>query len=599
MVIDDRALNEPPTDSLSEEDTGAFTAEKQDEQRWGTIFMGPTSDRESRMDKFRNRRDMELWNRQTEAEYMERVREKAFRHARAVIRKAEGYAQQIRQDAEHWVEEQRQHGETLRVQAENELTESRAIHSEVEELRQKAHELGYAEGMEKAVREFEEHCAHVDATTLDVLKTIEAQTSNLFQSWKAELVELLRTSVEMGLHWVLTEDRAAALGSLLSDAVQQLEDRRRIVIRAHPEDALAIEEVLGSTQRRFNELQSWEVIPDASLTVGSLVVESLSGVIESQVETRYAAVRQALEHLMLPVTEKEDVARTEVKHALQSAGVNHLVNALSDYEEKQETRLATAHEKNVFSALEQRQDTLSESLNTEFISTALSESVDENVHKGVDAEASAVSFEQIGDRASPDVAVADMDETVSAVPVDDVAVVERDELSVVVPTDDSAEHKDIVALEETSKEPVGMTQNASLQESRVTSFVGDEAPADADSSVIGDPVTDLAADVSTIEINTPVAETEDVPSVANVVAELPAMDAGTENMMTPLSVEQTDQTSSAPAPPSRPAWATEDDGELLMEVPSLSATEQARLDETAARKAALEEALLAAGGQTS
>lgn len=44
---------------------------------YGTIFMGPESERETTLGKLYNAAQREQWNRQTENEYMERVRARA------------------------------------------------------------------------------------------------------------------------------------------------------------------------------------------------------------------------------------------------------------------------------------------------------------------------------------------------------------------------------------------------------------------------------------------------------------------------------------------------------------------------------------------
>ncbi len=72
--------------------------------RWGTIFMGPTPDRESTIDKVTADRQRELWNRRTEAEYMERVRVKATLRVQTMLDQARAQAEAIRGTARQWAE---------------------------------------------------------------------------------------------------------------------------------------------------------------------------------------------------------------------------------------------------------------------------------------------------------------------------------------------------------------------------------------------------------------------------------------------------------------------------------------------------------------
>ena len=55
---------------------------------YGTIFMGPESERETTLDKLYTASQREQWNRQTENEYMERVRARATERVRDLLLQA-------------------------------------------------------------------------------------------------------------------------------------------------------------------------------------------------------------------------------------------------------------------------------------------------------------------------------------------------------------------------------------------------------------------------------------------------------------------------------------------------------------------------------
>lgn len=311
-----------------------------DDNRWGTVFMGPTANRESRLDKISNREEQDLWNRRTEAEYLRRVKERAVEQLNAMLSEAQEQAAGLLAAAAVDAENIRQAAEALREEARQDRETAAAELENAQNIRAASYDEGYDRGVEQAMLELDEQRAGVDTITLAVLKAIEDQCGTLFASWRAELAALFRQSVETGTAWILDEDRAAILENLLCKSVDMLENQRRISVRANPVDAPAVEEVLNSVRSRFNDLKAWEVKSDDTLAPGGLVVESVSGRVESLAESRREIVEQALRHLTLPESEAEAVAMQEVQAAGEKAGLPVLEQAVFDAEQKAQEREA-------------------------------------------------------------------------------------------------------------------------------------------------------------------------------------------------------------------------------------------------------------------
>lgn len=300
------------------------------ENRWGTVFMGPTSDKESRLDKINNREEQDLWNRRTEAEYLRRVKERAVEQLNAMLEEAQEQAAGLLAAANADADAIRAKAEVVLDEARQDRTAAADELAEATRIREEALEEGYGRGVEQAMLELEEQREKIDATTLSVLKAMESQCSGLFDSWREELAALVRQSVETGLGWTLKEDRAEVLEGLLGKALDALENHRRIVVRANPEDAPAVEEVLAGVRHRFNELQAWDIQPDETLAPGGLVVESVSGKVESRAEARKEIVERALRHLTIPRSEADDIAEAAVQKAADESGVPALEQSVQE-----------------------------------------------------------------------------------------------------------------------------------------------------------------------------------------------------------------------------------------------------------------------------
>ncbi len=227
------------------------------ERQWGRVFMGL---RESELSDVERAKDT-AWTQRDEDAYLARVRAKAENKAREILERAA-------QDAAA--------------------------------MRGSAHEQGYAEGLAQAEAELEEFRSAMAGSSHAVLAAIEAQLASVLQQWREDLTSVLVMAVEKAVGFQLDAQRREALGAFYLQALQTLESHRSLTIRTNPEDAPVVEDIVGMTQARYPELQSWKVKPDPSVTPGGLVVESESSLADNRVESRMKAVGQALEHLVIP-----------------------------------------------------------------------------------------------------------------------------------------------------------------------------------------------------------------------------------------------------------------------------------------------------------
>lgn len=324
-----------------------------DDTRWGTIFMGPTPDRESTIDKVTADRQRELWNRRTEAEYMERVRAKATLRVQAMLDQARTQAEAIRGTARQWAEKLKAECEGLNEQARKTRQDAEALLVQAEQERAAGREEGYRVGMEEAAADLDLHRAALEDATASVLKTIEEQGAALFEAWRQDLVALTRDCVECLTGWVLTEERNAVLEDLLTAAVQELTERRRLEIRVNPADCEAVTLVIESAKARFPDVKHWEVRADETIDQGGLIVESASGMVDNRLEIRRQAVNDILRHLTLPAGPADAEALETVARQMEDTGINALAA-------QSEERAALAAEEEARNAQEDAQEAFQE-----------------------------------------------------------------------------------------------------------------------------------------------------------------------------------------------------------------------------------------------
>lgn len=227
------------------------------QQKWGRVFM---DNKVSDLHSFEHRRSS-AWTDQDQADYLERVREKAEEMARGILQAAQ---------------------------------------SESKDIREKAYEEGYAAGVAQADAELAELRSSLGDTVQAVLGSIEGQAASLYAVWRDDLSALARLAVEKGLGITLAEDRAKVLAALLEQAVASLESSRRIVVRCNPEDAAAVEDIIAMAKEKYPETSSWAVRGEPSMEPGGILVESESSLANNTIESRRAAIEKVLEGLNIP-----------------------------------------------------------------------------------------------------------------------------------------------------------------------------------------------------------------------------------------------------------------------------------------------------------
>lgn len=227
---------------------------------WGTIFTGPGSANEHTLEGMEGSRSGQ-WDDATEAMYMERVRERAAERASGILAKA-------REEAE-W-------------------------------LKEKARQEGYEQGCQRAQDELTAlQQQHADSVS-SVLGAIQGQCSNIFDSWRGDLVAIVRSAVERMCAVEMSENRQVSLEKLFSEAVQILDERRQLVITVHPDDEEMVTGIIQNAQQHYTGLEAWKVKASAAVAAGGILVESQDGMVDNTITSRRVAVDEILDQLMIP-----------------------------------------------------------------------------------------------------------------------------------------------------------------------------------------------------------------------------------------------------------------------------------------------------------
>lgn len=177
----------------------------------------------------------------------------------------------------------------LREQAEHEaqaLLDSAA--SEAAHLRAQAHRDGYAQGLEEARRHTQAQLARLG----EIVQGARADTAQMLRNAERDVIDLVLLITERVVYRELSLNPALVVESV-RQAMEVAETGIVVRVRVNPED-LAFVEATWQDIAAEHRLQAVELAADGLVQRGGCVVETRTGAIDAQVDTKIAEVERAL-----------------------------------------------------------------------------------------------------------------------------------------------------------------------------------------------------------------------------------------------------------------------------------------------------------------
>lgn len=294
-------------------------------RRFGTIFMGPTSNRETTLDKLFDADQREQWTQRTEEQYMDRVRAKATEKVRGLLQQAQERVVHMHAEAEKVAAHSQAACEAMQATARQTLEEARELRQQATVLRDAAHKEGFEAGRQEALTQLNQAREALGETTAIVLLGIHQQCGAIFEAWRKDMVALFHEAVHKATDYVVDTEKAAVLERLLSQSMRAMLDKRNFVVHVNPTDAALLTDMLAEAHRSRPESSNWQLQSDPNLEPGSLIVESDSGLVDNSRAARRAVLDEVLEHLTLPLGDADQQAysrmASKITHEMAKHGV--------------------------------------------------------------------------------------------------------------------------------------------------------------------------------------------------------------------------------------------------------------------------------------
>lgn len=229
------------------------------------VGMGSPGPDEMTIQELEGKRQL-VWDESTNEEYLARVREKAREAAKEIKMLAELEAEAMRATARH---------------------------------------EGFAQGLAEAQDFVDQHIKDISAKAEALFAQVGAQGGKIFESRRADVVQLIRLAMKKTLKVELDEKRGQALQALMAEALERIESQRQLEIRCHPDEVAELDEFIRTIQDRNPALQYWKVKADKGIEMGGVVVEAAGGKVDNTIDTRWKLVEPIFDQLAEQITAKD------------------------------------------------------------------------------------------------------------------------------------------------------------------------------------------------------------------------------------------------------------------------------------------------------
>lgn len=203
-----------------------------------------------------NRPAAATWNDETEARYMEQVRERAQQMAREILAQALAEAEQIRQ----------------RAKAE-----------------------GMADARAEIAARAQAEAAKVSNFLAQLQSALAEEKERVYAGHKEALYRILGLAFEKTLGVMLEEEREKVLHALFEEAVAQLQTSTCITVHVCAADLELAKGLVEATRAARPDLPELRVCQCADLGSGGVRIESGDGMVDNSIASRFEQVRAILD----------------------------------------------------------------------------------------------------------------------------------------------------------------------------------------------------------------------------------------------------------------------------------------------------------------
>jgi len=175
-----------------------------------------------------------------------------------------------------------------------------AVNREVEKVK-KEYELKfpekYEEGKKKGIeighKELKERVELAIDTLKSIIRDAEDKRKNIINSAEKDVLEIASYLAEKVILRKIEIEENIVL-DVVKEALDHVSGETKVILKLNPDDVKMVESVKEDILSQFEMLDKMDLIPDKSVTKGGCIIETESGIIDSDIKSRFEAVRKEL-----------------------------------------------------------------------------------------------------------------------------------------------------------------------------------------------------------------------------------------------------------------------------------------------------------------
>ena len=169
--------------------------------------------------------------------------------------------------------------------------------ADAEQLKIKAQEEGYAEGLSKAAIEAEQHITESTRSLGQTLSGIQENSHKILLAQSTDAVSLILMVIEKTLAVEMGERRQEILEALLNEALSLIHSQTGLVVKVSPAVQEIISPLLEQAQKEYPSLANWRIKNDPTMENGGVILETEDEMVDNTVTSRWEGVQEILAQL--------------------------------------------------------------------------------------------------------------------------------------------------------------------------------------------------------------------------------------------------------------------------------------------------------------
>ncbi|MCK5145296.1 hypothetical protein KAR48_00995 [bacterium] len=162
-----------------------------------------------------------------------------------------------------------------------------------QERSEAAYKNGIEDGTEMGLEQGRQEIKVVMEQLGELTRELEIYRSSLIREVDEIVTQLSLSIVKVLIQRTVTED-PELIKDVVKEALRQVEDRRRIVVKVHPEDWTAIKTFEPEIREAMHSIREIEIKEDAQIRRGGCLIESDSGIVDARIDTQIEEIAAGL-----------------------------------------------------------------------------------------------------------------------------------------------------------------------------------------------------------------------------------------------------------------------------------------------------------------